>query len=368
MAGRHAGLCEAVGEALSAGPDQGQNEHDHRKPSHVTSLPVYHKSLMVNLRHDWSIQEIETIYTSPLTDLVFRAAQVHRAHHQADEVQGCMLLSIKTGGCPEDCAYCPQSARYDTEVGREDLMQVDETLAAARSARDQGATRFCMGAAWRDVPTDARFDRVLEMVKGVRELGMEACCTLGMLNEKQAEALAGAGLSAYNHNLDTSPEFYGEIITTRNYQERLDTLARVRKAGISVCSGGIIGMGEDRAARYGLLRQLAMLDPHPESVPINMLVPVEGTPLGGRPAEDPLELVRMIAAARILMPKSMVRLSAGRLALSEEAQALCFLAGANSVFLGDKLLTTPNPESDADHRLFEKLGVKLFGEAPRATA
>ena len=323
---------------------------------------------MVNLRHDWSIQEIEAIYTAPLTDLVFRAAEVHRAHHLADEVQGCMLLSIKTGGCPEDCAYCPQSARYDTEVGREDLMQVDETLAAARSARDQGATRFCMGAAWRDVPTDARFDRVLEMVKGVRELGMEACCTLGMLNEKQAEALAGAGLSAYNHNLDTSPEFYGEIITTRNYQERLDTLARVRKAGISVCSGGIIGMGEDRAARYGLLRQLAMLDPHPESVPINMLVPVEGTPLGGRPAEDPLELVRMIAAARILMPKSMVRLSAGRLALSEEAQALCFLAGANSVFLGDKLLTTPNPESDADHRLFEKLGVKLFGEAPRATA
>ena len=368
MAGRHFGLCEAVGEALSAGPDQGQNEHDHRKPSHVTSLPVYHKSLMVNLRHDWSIQEIETIYTSPLTDLVFRAAQVHRAHHQADEVQGCMLLSIKTGGCPEDCAYCPQSARYDTEVGREDLMQVDETLMAARSARDQGATRFCMGAAWRDVPTDARFDRVLEMVKGVRELGMEACCTLGMLNEKQAEALAGAGLSAYNHNLDTSPEFYGEIITTRNYQERLDTLARVRNAGISVCSGRIIGMGEDRAARYGLLRQLAMLDPHPESVPINMLVPVEGTPLGSRPAEDPLELVRMIAAARILMPTSMVRLSAGRLALSEEAQALCFLAGANSVFLGDKLLTTPNPESDADHRLFEKLGVKLFGEAPRATA
>jgi len=225
-----------------------------------------------------------------------------------------------------------------------------------------------MGAAWRDVPTDARFDRVLEMVKGVRALGMEACCTLGMLNEKQAEALAGAGLSAYNHNLDTSPEFYGEIITTRNYQERLDTLARVRNAGISVCSGGIIGMGEDRAARYGLLRQLALLDPHPESVPINMLVPVEGTPLGGRPAEDPLELVRMIATARILMPKSMVRLSAGRLALSEEAQALCFLAGANSVFLGDKLLTTPNPEADADHRLFEKLGVKLFGEAPRATA
>jgi biotin synthase len=318
---------------------------------------------MLNLRHDWSIQEIEAIYTAPLTDLVFRAAEVHRAHHRADEVQGCMLLSIKTGGCPEDCAYCPQSARYDTEVGRQDLMQVDETLAAARRAREQGATRFCMGAAWRDVPTDARFDRVLEMVKGVRSLGMEACCTLGMLNESQAEALAGAGLTAYNHNLDTSPEFYGEIISTRSYQDRLDTLARVRKAGISVCSGGIIGMGEDRAARYGLLRQLAMLDPHPESVPINMLVPVEGTPLGSRPSEDPLELVRMIATARILMPKSMVRLSAGRLALSEEAQALCFLAGANSVFLGEKLLTTPNPEADADHRLFEKLGVNL-----RATA
>jgi biotin synthase len=247
-------------------------------------------------------------------------------------------------------------------------MQVEETLEAARRAREQGATRFCMGAAWRDVPTDARFDRVLEMVQGVRALGMEACCTLGMLTEKQAAALAGAGLSAYNHNLDTSPEFYGEIITTRTYQDRLDTLARVRGAGISVCSGGIIGMGEDRTARYGLLHQLALLDPHPESVPINMLVPVEGTPLENRPPEDALELVRMIATARILMPESMVRLSAGRLALSEEAQALCFLAGANSVFLGDKLLTTPNPEADADHRLFEKLGMKLFGEEPRATA
>jgi biotin synthase len=318
---------------------------------------------MITLRHDWSLQEIETIYASSLTELVFRAAEVHRAHHRADEVQGCMLLSIKTGGCPEDCAYCPQSARYDTEVGRQDLLQLDETLAAARRARDQGATRFCMGAAWRDVPADGRFARVLEMVKGVRSLGLEACCTLGMLTAGQAEALAGAGLSAYNHNLDTSPEFYGEIITTRTYQERLDTLARVRKAGISVCSGGIIGMGEDRAGRYGLLQQLAALDPHPESVPINMLVPVEGTPLGNRPAEDPLELVRMIATARILMPKSMVRLSAGRLSLSEEAQALCFLAGANSVFLGEKLLTTPNPESDADHRLFEKLGVKLSATA-----
>jgi biotin synthase len=244
-------------------------------------------------------------------------------------------------------------------VDRQDLMNVEETLAAAGRAREQGATRFCMGAAWRDVPKDSRFDRVLEMVKGVRALGMEACCTLGMLTQDQADALAAAGLSAYNHNLDTSPEFYGRIITTRAYQERLDTLARVRRAGVTVCCGGIIGMGEDRAARYGLLRQLAVLDPHPESVPINMLVPVEGTPLGDRAPEDPLELVRMIATARILMPESMVRLSAGRLALSEEAQALCFLAGANSVFLGEKLLTTPNPESDADQRLFEKLGVKL---------
>jgi biotin synthase len=318
---------------------------------------------MILLRHDWTIPEIEAIYTTALSDLVFRAAGVHRAHHRPDEVQGCMLLSIKTGGCPEDCAYCPQSARYDTGVDREDLMDVGETLAAAAHARNQGATRFCMGAAWRDVPKDGRFDRVLEMVKGVRALGMEACCTLGMLTQDQADALASAGLSAYNHNLDTSPEFYGSIITTRTYQERLDTLARVRRAGVTVCSGGIIGMGEDRAARYGLLRQLAALDPHPESVPINMLVPVEGTPLGDRPAEDPLELVRMIATARILMPKSMVRLSAGRLALSDEAQALCFLAGANSVFLGDRLLTTPNPEADADHRLFEKLGVKLSATA-----
>jgi biotin synthase len=345
-----------------------QTASSSRTATSLLTLPVYDERLMITLRHDWTIQEIEAIYTAPLSDLVFSAAGVHRAHHRADEVQGCMLLSIKTGGCPEDCAYCPQSARYDTEVDRQDLMNVDETLAAAGRAREQGATRFCMGAAWRDVPKDGRFERVLEMVRGVRALGMEACCTLGMLTQDQADALAEAGLSAYNHNLDTSPEFYGSIITTRAYQERLDTLARVRRSGVTVCSGGIIGMGEDRAARYGLLRQLAMLDPHPESVPINMLVPVEGTPLGDRPAEDPLELVRMIATARILMPKSMVRLSAGRLALSDEAQALCFLAGANSVFLGEKLLTTPNPESDADHRLFEKLGVKLVGENPRASA
>jgi biotin synthase len=318
---------------------------------------------MQSLRHDWTLPEIEAIYTLPLTELVFRAAAVHREFHDPKQVQGCMLLSIKTGGCPEDCAYCPQAARYDTHVEHQPLMPLDETLEAARRAKEQGATRFCMGAAWRDVPKDARFDRVLEMVRGVRALGMEACCTLGMLTEPQAEALADAGLSAYNHNLDTSPEFYGEIITTRTYQERLDTLAHVRRAGITVCSGGIIGMGESRTQRYGLLRELANLDPHPESVPVNMLVPVEGTPLGERAAEDPLELVRMIATARILMPRSMVRLSAGRLSLSDEAQALCFLAGANSVFLGEKLLTTPNPESDTDQALFQKLGVTLQASA-----
>ena len=313
-----------------------------------------------HVRHDWTLNEIEAIYTTPLLELIFQAQLVHREHHRPDEVQGCMLLSIKTGGCPEDCGYCPQSAHYHTGVAREELMGVEETLAAARNARDQGATRFCMGAAWRDVPKGPQFERVLEMVRGVRALGMEACCTLGMLTSEQADALADAGLTAYNHNLDTSPEFYGQIIHTRTYQERLDTLARVRQAGVTVCCGGIIGMGEDRGARCGLLQQVASLDPHPESVPINLLTRVAGTPLADQPPVDPLELVRTIATARILMPRSMVRLSAGRLSLSEEAQALCFLAGANSVFLGDKLLTTPNPGHDADTRLFEKLGIRLM--------
>lgn len=238
-------------------------------------------------------------------------------------------------------------------------MDVGEALEAARTAHANGATRFCMGAAWRDVPKGEQFDRVLAMVRGVREIGMEACCTLGMLTQEQADALASAGLSAYNHNLDTSPEFYGEIISTRTYEDRLATLARVRKSGVTVCSGGIIGMGETRTERYRLLRELSNLNPHPESVPINMLVRVEGTPLASQKAEDPLELVRMIATARILMPKSFVRLSAGRMSLSDEAQALCFLAGANSVFMGDKLLTTPNPETDADRRLFDKLGMRI---------
>ena len=309
--------------------------------------------------HDWSLSEIASIYAAPLLDLLLRAQQVHRAYHAPNEVQGCVLLSIKTGGCPEDCAYCPQSAQYSTDVTATSLLNVDQTLEAARRAREQGATRFCMGAAWRQAASGQQFERVLAMVRGVRALGLEACCTLGMLTQEQADALSEAGLSAYNHNLDASREFYRTIITTRSYDKRLETLARVRRAGITVCCGGIIGMGEDRDDRCRLLHQLATLDPHPESVPVNLLVAIPGTPLGTRPAEDPLELVRMIATARVLMPQSYVRLSAGRLSLSEEAQVLCFLAGANSVFLGDTLLTTPNPEADTDRALFERVGIRL---------
>ena len=315
------------------------------------------------LRHDWTVAEIEAIYTAPILDLIFRAQTAHRAYHRPGEVQGCSLLSIKTGGCPEDCAYCPQSAHYKTGVEREGLLSVDTALEAARNAKAQGATRFCMGAAWRDIPKGEQFERVLDMVRGVRALGLEACCTLGMLTEEQAAALADAGLTAYNHNLDTSAEFYGEIISTRTYEDRLATLDRVRRSGVTVCCGGIIGMGESRQERYRLLRELSTLDPHPDSVPVNMLVRVEGTPLANQRAVDPLELVRMIAAARILMPASMVRLSAGRLSLSDEAQALCFLAGANSIFMGERLLTTPNPEADEDRRLFDKLGMQLMTHA-----
>jgi biotin synthase len=318
-------------------------------------------------RHDWTVPEIESIYTAPLPDLIFRAQTVHRMHHRADEVQGCMLLSIKTGGCPEDCAYCPQSAHYQTGVTRSDLVSLDELTAAATKARAQGATRFCMGAAWRDVPDGVPFERVLEMVRVVRGLGMEACCTLGMLTQPQADALAAAGLSAYNHNLDTSPEFYGQIITTRTYDDRLQTLARVRHAGVTVCCGGIIGMGEDRTARCRLLQQLAALDPHPESVPVNLLVRVDGTPLADLRPEDPLELVRTIATARILMPASFVRLSAGRLSLTDEAQALCFVAGANSIFLGDRLLTTPNPGQTHDDQLLARLGMRLTVDSRQST-
>ncbi|HMV47338.1 MAG TPA: biotin synthase BioB [Blastocatellia bacterium] len=316
---------------------------------------------LTELRFDWTYEEIETIYNLSLPELIFRAQSVHRRHHNPEEVQGCTLLSIKTGGCPEDCAYCPQSAHYQTGVARHALLGVEETLVAASKAKEQGASRFCMGAAWRDAPNGKDFDNVLAMVRGVRALGLEACCTLGMLNDAQAEALAEAGLTAYNHNLDTSPEFYGEIISTRTYEDRLATLARVRNSGVTVCSGGIIGLGETRADRYRLLEQLARQQPHPESVPINLLVKVEGTPLADQSNTDPLELVRMIATARILMPASMVRLSAGRLSLSDEAQALCFLAGANSIFMGEKLLTTPNPERDRDRILLAKMGMRLQG-------
>ncbi len=320
------------------------------------------------LRFDWTIAEIEAIYNLPLPELMFRAQVLHRRFHSADEIQGCQLLSIKTGGCPEDCGYCPQSAHYKTGLEREQLLSVEKTLEAAQNAKNSGATRFCMGAAWRSIPDGEQFDRVLEMVKGVRALELEACCTLGMLTDEQAVKLADAGLNAYNHNLDTSPEFYGSIISTRTYEDRLKTLANVRRAGVTICSGGIIGMGETLNDRYGLLQQLAAQNPHPESVPINQLVRVEGTPLQEEKSLDVFDFVRMIATARILMPASMVRLSAGRLELSDEAQALCFLAGANSIFMGEKLLTTPNPESDRDRKLLDKLGMKLFSETKYQSA
>ena len=310
------------------------------------------------VRHDWTKDEVRSVYQQPLLELVFTAQQVHRQHHNAGEVQLCRLLSIKTGGCPEDCGYCPQSAHYDTGVERAAMLDVDEVLATARQAKNEGSTRFCMGAAWREVREGEDFDTVLEMVRGVAALGMEVCCTLGMLTEAQAQRLAVAGLTAYNHNLDSSPEYYGKVITTRRYEDRLRTLEYVRKAGITVCCGGIIGMGESDEDRVGLLHQLASLKPHPESVPINMLVRVEGTPLGDVAAVDPLLLVRTIATARVLMPRSMVRLSAGRRSLTREAAALCFLAGANSIFTGEKLLTTPNPEVDEDEQLFRDLGLR----------
>ena len=310
------------------------------------------------VRYDWKKEEVEAVYRTPLPELVYRAQTVHRRLHQADRVQTCQLISIKTGGCPEDCAYCPQSAHYDADVEREGLLDPQHVIDVARDAVSRGVTRFCMGAAWREAPQGREFDKVLEMVRGVSALGMEVCCTLGMLTEEQAVRLKHAGLTAYNHNLDTSPEFYGSIITTRVYDERLRTLAAVRKAGITVCCGGILGMGEKESDRVELLHQLATLKPHPESVPINMLVRVEGTPLASMPALDPLEMVRAIATARIIMPGSRVRLAAGRKQLSPEAVTLCFVAGANSIFVGEKLLTTPNPGPDEDEQLLESLGMK----------
>jgi biotin synthase len=310
------------------------------------------------LRQDWTKEEVEAIYRTPLPELVYRAQTVHRVFHATDRVQTCQLISIKTGGCPEDCAYCPQSAHYDADVERQGLLDPQHVIAVARDAASRGTTRMCMGAAWREAPHGRDFDKVLEMVRGVSALGLEVCCTLGMLTEEQAVRLKDAGLTAYNHNLDTSPEFYGSIITTRVYGERLRTLAAVRKAGITVCCGGILGMGEKESDRVGLLQQLATLRPHPESVPINMLVRVEGTPLASMPALDPLEMVRAIATARITMPASRVRLAAGRQQLSPEAVTLCFVAGANSIFVGEKLLTTPNPGPAEDEQLLESLGMK----------
>jgi biotin synthase len=318
------------------------------------------ESVARNAAPRWTLGAIEALFELPFTELIHRAQQTHRAHHRPDTVQLSTLLSIKTGGCPEDCGYCPQAKRYHTGVEDAALLDTETVVATARAAKANGATRFCMGAAWRG-PKQRDLDPVLEMVREVRALGLETCATLGMLKDGQAEQLKAAGLDYYNHNLDSAPEFYGEIITTRVYQDRLDTLQRVRDAGINVCCGGIVGMGESRRQRAGLVAQLANMDPYPESVPINHLVQVEGTPLHqqlhGGSALDPFEFVRTIAVARITMPTAMVRLSAGRRELGEAVQALCFLAGANSIFYGDKLLTTGNPDVDADRALFAKLGL-----------
>ena len=308
-----------------------------------------------------TLDDVAAIYRTPALDLIYRAAGVHRAHHDASRVQVCVLKSIKTGGCPEDCGYCPQAARYHTSVEAEPLMDVEAVLAAARSAKESGASRFCMGAAWREVKDNRQFDRVLEMIRGVKGLGLEACATLGMITGGQARRMKEAGLDAYNHNLDTSEEFYDRIVQTRTYADRLETLGHVREAGITVCCGGIVGMGESDDDRIALLHTLANLPVPPESVPINALVAVEGTPLADRPNVSIWDMVRTIATARILMPSSMVRLSAGRLGMTEADQALCFLAGANSIFAGDKLLTTPNPGIDRDQALFANLGLVPAG-------
>jgi biotin synthase len=312
------------------------------------------------IRNDWTIQEIESIYHQPLLELVYQAATVHRSFHQPDEVQVCTLLSVKTGGCPEDCSYCGQAARYHTGITVKSLMSKQDVVAIAQRAKDAGSSRFCMAAAWREVRDNRDFDNILEMVEGVNELGLEVCCTLGMLTESQAKRLQEAGLYAYNHNLDSSKDYYEEIITTRTYDDRLDTLKHVRKAGITVCSGGIIGLGETHADRINMLHTLSTLPKHPESVPVNALARVKGTPLADLPKVDSWEMVRMIATARILMPESMVRLSAGRAEMSTEEQSWCFMAGANSIFTSEseELLVTPNPRLDDDRKMFSLLGLK----------
>jgi len=318
------------------------------------------------MRTDWTRAEVAEIYRQDLPDLIFQAQSTHRQFHSLNEIQLCRLLSIKTGGCPEDCAYCPQSAHYSTGVERVPIMDPAEVRAAAVNAKAEGATRFCMGAAWRQAPEGREFESVLQSIRAVADLGLEVCCTLGMLTKSQAQRLKQAGLTAYNHNLDTSPEFYAKIITTRTYQERLDTIANVRAAGISVCCGGIVGMGETDDDRVALLQQLATLSPHPESVPINMLVRAEGTPLGAQAGVDPLVMVRTIATARILMPRSRVRLAAGRMQMTREAVLLCFLAGANSIFCGERLLTTPNPQPSEDCELLRELGLKPMEKVAHA--
>ncbi len=328
----------------------------------TTSAPAahYNSDMAIRSAQRWSVDQIAALIELPFNDLIYRAQCVHREHFDANVVQRSTLLSIKTGGCPEDCGYCPQAARYHTGVENEALMSLEEVTAAAQLAKENGATRFCMGAAWRS-PKPRDLERVTEMVKAVRALGMETCATLGMLKEGQAEQLKAAGLDYYNHNIDTAPEYYSEIITTRAQQDRLDTLDQVREAGLHVCCGGIVGMGETRRTRAALIAQLANMNPYPESVPINNLVQVEGTPLNGAAALDPFEFVRTIACARISMPKAMVRLSAGRQGMSEGIQALCFLAGANSIFYGEKLLTTSNPDVEKDQMLFARLGIKPMG-------
>ncbi|MBN8550489.1 MAG: biotin synthase BioB [Deltaproteobacteria bacterium] len=314
-------------------------------------------------RYDWTHEEVSKIYSQPFPDLLFQAQTVHRENHCPTTIQRSTLLSVKTGGCPENCKYCPQSAHYDTGVERHPVLAKEVVVAKALEAKEQGSTRFCMGAAWREVKDGKDFDKILELVRGVSEIGMEVCCTLGMLNESQATRLKEAGCYAYNHNLDTSPEYYGQIITTRTYEDRLRTLRNVRDAGITVCCGGIVGMGEKVTDRLGLLLELARQDPHPESVPINMLVRVEGTPLSEQAPVDPIDFVRLVATARIVMPKSYVRLSAGRKEMSDEMQALCFVAGANSIFAGEKLLTTANPGEDHDRALVKKLGMQFQSES-----
>lgn len=313
---------------------------------------------MSEIRHNWSIDQLRELYNLPLLDLVFKAASVHRQNFDPQEVQVSSLLSIKTGGCSEDCGYCPQAARYQTKVKVQKLLSVEEVNEAATNAKAGGASRMCLGAAWREVRDNSDFDRVLDMVKTINSHEMEVCCTLGMLTEEQAKKLSAAGVYAYNHNIDSSEEFYSEVITTRTYQDRLDTLQHVRKAGMTICSGGIIGMGESVDDRMGMLRTLSGLNPHPESVPINSLVAVEGTPMENQKPVPVWDIVRMVAVARIVMPKTVVRLSAGRLEMNQEAQALCFMAGANSIFAGDKLLTTPNPAFNQDMQMFDALGLR----------